>query len=62
MIRHRIHWLIAIMLVVMVISACVVRSRPARPVRGRPVYVVPAHDHGKHKGHDKHKHKHKKHH
>jgi hypothetical protein len=52
MIRRNIHWFIAILLVVFVVGACVVRSRPAP--RGRPVYVQPdKHNHG----HDKHKHK-----
>ncbi|MEZ4364518.1 MAG: hypothetical protein R3B48_30355 [Kofleriaceae bacterium] len=63
--RYRIQWLVAIALIAMVVGACIVRSRPARPARGRPVYVVPAkkghdkhrdngHHHGKHKKHKKH--------
>jgi len=62
MIRRNVHWFIAILLMVFVFGACLVRSRPAP--RGRPVYVQPdRHDHGHGHGHDKHKHKkHKKHH
>lgn len=58
MIRRHIHWIIAVLLMTSVVSACVVRSRPA-PRRGRPVYVEPDRHHHHH---DKHKHKHKKHH
>lgn len=56
MIRRHIHWIIAVLLMTAVVSACVVRSRPA-PRRGRPVYVVPDRHHHHHD-----KHKHKKHH
>lgn len=65
MFRRHTNWFIAILLVVFVVGACVVRTRPSRPPpqRGRPVYVKPdRHDHHKHKhDHHKHKHKHRKH-
>jgi hypothetical protein len=69
MIRRHLHWIVAVVLIVSVAGACLVRTRPAP--RGRPVYVVPAerhekhrdrddHDNGRGHGHEKHK-KHKKH-
>jgi hypothetical protein len=57
MIRRNVHWVIAVVLVLSVVSACLVRTRSAPPPRGRPVYVVPA---GQPEGHEKHK-EHKKH-
>jgi hypothetical protein len=57
MIRRNVHWVIAVVLVLSVAGACIVRTRSAPPPRGRPVYVVPA---GQPQGHEKHK-EHRKH-
>ena len=55
MLRKHASLIIAILLIALVATACIIRTRPARSQRGQPTYVE------KHK-HKKHKHKHKKHH
>lgn len=57
MLRKHASFVIAAMLIMLVVGACIVRTTGSRPRRGQPVYVE------KHKQHKqpKHKHKHKKH-
>ncbi|HEX5062272.1 MAG TPA: hypothetical protein VFV99_23035 [Kofleriaceae bacterium] len=54
MLRKHASLVIAVSLVALVTTACIVRTHTNR--RAQPVYVEKHKDHGKHKGHGKHKH------